>query len=125
VKWIFKNKLDATKLYISKFLNNFNFRNELITRSENKLWRDIIMFVTYYPLLFLATIRMSTGGDLRTRPYEFFSMVCSIIMGAAYSIFFTRIRYRLPVDWLMISVAAIYVASLLERHMAKLNRYSD
>ncbi|MCK4785429.1 MAG: glycosyltransferase family 39 protein [Desulfobacteraceae bacterium] len=125
LKWIFENKADAFKLYILKFLTNFHFRNELATHTESKLWRDVIMFVTYYAFLCMAMLRVFTCGSLNSRPYEVFAVACYVIMGAAYAIFFTRIRYRLPLDWLMISMAAIYAASLFECHDQKSRRQTS
>jgi len=114
LNWILKNKGEAAALYVSKFVNHFNFRNELATREESTWWRDVVMFVTYYFLLCLATLRVARGGSLKTRPFEMFAVVSYLVMAGAYAIFFTRIRYRLPLDWMLIAMAAIYAASLLE-----------
>jgi len=106
-------KIAAAKLYILKFLTHFHFRNDLQTRAESNVRRDAIMFVTYYTLLLLATWRVFTGGSLTTRPFEAFAVVSYLVMGAVYAVFFTRIRFRLPVDWMLIALASISVAHLL------------
>lgn len=114
IKWIQNHPLDAIKLYFMKVLNYFNFRNELKSKVESTWWRDAVMFVTYYLLLILAMLRAATGKWLKSRPFESFAVVSYLMMGAAYAVFFTRIRYRLPIDWMLIALAAIAVASLLK-----------
>jgi len=114
LKWMLKNKGKTVKLYFQKFLTHFHFRNELGTGGGNNVWRDVVMFVSYYMLLILAIARMFVGGSLKGRPFEVFAVMCYVIMGAAYAIFFTRIRYRLPVDWMLISMAAIQAGCLLK-----------
>ena len=42
------------KLYSAKFLNYFNYRNELATKHEQNRIYDLIMLATYYPLLILS-----------------------------------------------------------------------
>jgi hypothetical protein len=121
-RWIMQNKVAAAKLYILKLLTHFHFRNDLRTRAESTVGRDAIMFVTYYALLLLAIWRVFTGGSLASRPFETFAIVAYLMVGAAYAAFFTRIRYRLPVDWLLIAMASIFAASLLRSLPEKYGR---
>ncbi len=114
IKWISNHKTEAIKLYFMKFLNYFNFRNELDAKAENTWWRAMVMFITYYLLLGLAGLRIARGQWLRSRPFEGFAVASYLIMGIAYAVFFTRIRYRLPIDWMLIALAAISVASFFE-----------
>ncbi len=116
IQWIQSHPRDALTLYFMKFLNYFHFRNELKTKAENMRWRDWVMFLTYYSLLGLAALRMVVGKTFRIRSLESFAVVSYLMMGAAYAIFFTRIRYRLPIDWMLIALAAIAVASLLKMY---------
>ncbi len=113
IKWIKNHKIEAIKLYFMKFLNYFHFRNELDAKAENTWWRSMLMFISYYGLLGLAVRRLASG-KWRSRPFEGFAMASYLIMGAAYAVFFTRIRYRLPIDWMLIAVAAISVASFFK-----------
>ncbi len=114
LKWIKQHPTEAIKLYFMKFLNYFHFRNELDAQAENTQWRNLVMFITYYLLLGLAALRIIGGEGFRSPPFESFAVVSYLVMGAAYAIFFTRIRYRLPIDWMLIALAAIAVAALLK-----------
>jgi 4-amino-4-deoxy-L-arabinose transferase-like glycosyltransferase len=115
LEWMLSNKLTAIQLYGRKFLTHFHYRNELASEAEMRPWRDAVMFGTYYPILCLAALAVFLGGRLRERPFELFGVLSYLMVGAAYAIFFTRIRYRLPVDWLAIGMAAISVAHLGKR----------
>ena len=58
VEWIKGNPGPALRLYVLKTLNYFNFWNELATESEVSRSKQVVSFVTYYPLLALALIRL-------------------------------------------------------------------
>jgi hypothetical protein len=114
LKWISSHPRDAIKLYVMKFLNHFHYRNELEAKAEHTWVRDLVMFISYYTLLVLAVLRIIVGRQLRSRPFESFAVVSYLVMGAVYAVFFTRIRYRLPMDWMLTALAAIALASLLK-----------
>ena len=59
LQWISAHPSDALQLYALKVLNYYNYRNELATASEQAQWRDWILFLTYYPLLLLALVRLA------------------------------------------------------------------
>lgn len=111
--WIKSNPLAALKLYTAKSLNYFNFRNKLKTASQSSALKDLMMFVTWYPLLGLFVARLFFIHKFPLSPLEkaiYLLVISNVFLSA---IFFTRIRFRLPFDQLMILANAIFVGQLL------------
>ncbi len=110
--WMSENKMAALKLYCLKVLNYFNYRNELYTSSEASPVNNLIMLITWGPLLFLFVCRLLFIGKFK--PSSFEMLLLALYLGSAFfhAIFFTRIRFRLPFDPLLIMVVAIFLQSL-------------
>ena len=67
------------------------------------------MILTYCPLLLLFVIRLFR---FRAYPLQSWEVLCYLLYLQAalcYAVFFPRIRYRLPYDYLLISVVAGYI----------------
>jgi len=58
IKFWKESPASAIRLYLLKFLNYFNFRNTFFVASEFNVFRSVIMFLTYYPLLFCLIFRL-------------------------------------------------------------------
>jgi len=106
------NKGRAIRLYALKVLNWFNYRNDLAQKSESSRARDILMLVTYGPLLLLFTARLLLARRLRPSRLEVLLIVLYIANAFAYAVWHTRIRYRLPYDLLLIAVVAMFIGTL-------------
>jgi hypothetical protein len=112
VTWVKEHPAQALTLYLRKVLNYFNFKAELATKENGSAWKDAIMFLSYYPLLVLVLAR---GCLIRRVPL---SRLEGLLLGTylanalAAAIFFTRIRFRLPFDGLLITLAIISVGHL-------------
>jgi hypothetical protein len=97
---------------VRKFINFFNFRNRLYVHSESSTIRDGVMFITYYLLLLLAGLRLYFFRRYpltMTEGFLYGLYLCGALLGA---IFFTRIRFRLPYDTLLIAIGAIFLGHL-------------
>jgi hypothetical protein len=114
IEWILSHKVQAAKLYFLKFLNNFNYRNNLSTSSESSNAKDIIMLVTYGPLFLLFLCRLILIKRFKPDSREILFIALYFSSALFYAIFFTRIRYRLPFDLLMIYVVALFVTRLIK-----------
>jgi hypothetical protein len=110
--WIKNHPFQAGKLYLGKFVNFFNYRNRLYVQSESSALRDGVMFFTYYPLLFLAVLRLFFHRRYPLSTTEVF--LYALYLGGALlgALFFTRIRFRLPYDTLLIAIGAIFLGYL-------------
>jgi 4-amino-4-deoxy-L-arabinose transferase-like glycosyltransferase len=106
VEWIILNPGDALKMYFLKTLNYFNYRNDLAITEESTRLRDLTSFLTFYPLLILAVVRVALCRRWPLNPLEKFLVLLLVVSPFIQAIFFTRVRFRLPFDFLMIFMAA-------------------
>ncbi|MBN1558597.1 MAG: glycosyltransferase family 39 protein [Lentisphaerae bacterium] len=104
--WIRAHPRRALRLYALKFLNYFNFRNELYVRREGTAPRDLAMLLTYGLLLALTAARLAASRRRPLTRFERFALLLYVLNGAFAALFFTRIRFRLPFDYLLIGTAA-------------------
>ncbi|RLD04321.1 MAG: hypothetical protein DRI56_11405 [Chloroflexota bacterium] len=112
--FIVNNKAQALKLYTSKFLNFFNFRNELATETQTPSWQNIVMLITYGPLLLLACLRLFIRNSIPLSKFE--ALLVILYLGGAFvsAAFFTRIRLRLPFDYALILLDALFIGKIIE-----------
>jgi hypothetical protein len=79
--------------------------------------REIVLLASYLlvilgPLL----VRLIMIRSVPMRGIEVLFLVLWIAGGLAYAIYFTRVRFRLPFDWLIISGNAIFIATLFNHY---------
>jgi 4-amino-4-deoxy-L-arabinose transferase-like glycosyltransferase len=110
-KWVEQHPSAAIRLYFEKLVQYFSFTERLATtkfatQAEQPFWRTIIMLLTYEPLLlvFLARIALSRKWPLSDAEKLF--VVLYFTSAFTSAIFVPRIRYRLPMDWLLLLVDA-------------------
>ncbi len=113
VQFMREHKSRAAKLYLLKFLNWFNFRNQLATASESSSGKDLVMVLTYGPLVLLFMLRLLALKWCPPSRVEWLFIMLYFSGALFCSIFFTRIRYRLPFDFLMIMVSAAFVCHVV------------
>jgi 4-amino-4-deoxy-L-arabinose transferase-like glycosyltransferase len=114
IQFITSNKIHSIKMYLLKFLNYFNFRNELGTREESNRLNDFIVLVTYGPLLILLLLRLALVRKFPIKSEELLFLVIYFGSALFFAIYFTRIRFRMPFDFLMIGIDAMFIVNLLE-----------
>ena len=117
--YMLKNPLKASGFYFRKVLNNFNYRNDLRTESESSELRDLVMLATYGPLLVLMAIRIVLIRRFPLSSLEQLFAVLYIASAFASAVFFTRIRFRLPFDFLLIGIVAGFLDQLLREKVAQ------
>ena len=121
--WILHHPADAARLYVRKLVNYFNFRNELATVTESAPWRDWVVFLTYYPLLMIALARAALIRRFPFSRAETFIYMLYFLNAFASAIFFTRLRFRIPFDFLLIGVNAAFLVRLWDlRGVARASR---
>jgi hypothetical protein len=111
INWVKSEPGKAARLYFGKVINYFNFRNELATSAEASKWKDWVQFFTYYPLLLAAIVRFGFIRQLPLTRAE--SLIYILYFGNAFisAIFFTRVRFRIPFDMLLIAVNAAFLGN--------------
>jgi hypothetical protein len=108
IDWIKANPAEATVLYFRKLLQFFNFREQYGTEGVGGASVQTALFISYYPLLILMAINLLWAPSRN----EIFLFLLYLGAGAAYAFFITRIRYRIPFDYILIVLAAVAVDKL-------------
>lgn len=112
-KYINENRYHAAWTYLLKFLNHFNYQNLLATKSEKSALKDAVVFLTFYPILILVLIRLVFYKAWKLADIEWFFIFAYLIGALSQAIFFTRIRFRVPYDFFLIGLAAIFLKRLI------------
>lgn len=105
--WIKAHPVDAASLYLKKAVNYYNYRAEAATSEQNAAWKDWLMFFTYYPMLVVVVLRLALVRRMPLSRTEGLLICVYVINGLLAALFFTRIRFRLPFDGLLMVLAII------------------
>jgi hypothetical protein len=124
IDWIKTNPLQAGILYFRKLLQFFNFYEQYGTEGVGGIWVRAALFLSYYPLLILAVMNVFIMQSCRLSRREIFLFLLYLGAGAAYAIFITRIRYRIPFDYIVIILAAVAVDKLTMLYVPKRQRHT-
>jgi len=119
-EFMLAHKAHTVRLYFLKVINNFNYRNDLETRDATSTTKDLVLMLTYDTLLSLLILRLILFKLYRLSPFEI--LLVSLYLSAAFvsAVFFTRIRLRLPFDFLLILLAALFLEQLIRGELLKL-----
>ncbi|HEX3660332.1 MAG TPA: glycosyltransferase family 39 protein [Acidobacteriaceae bacterium] len=117
-QWIIGHPARAIRLYLAKLVHYFAFVDHLVSHDNSSRLlsrgaRLTIMLMTWGPLLFLFFLRLAL---CRKYPLAFAEVLFAglYLFNAVFiSIFFARIRFRIPMDWLLIAIDAGMVQLLL------------
>lgn len=102
--------------YFGRFINFFDFSNELAVDTEKSPIRDRIMFVTYYSLLLMVLVRLAFARQLPLSQAEWLVLILYVGTGLFHALVIPRIRYRLPFDFLLLlPIAKLALYSFLSR----------
>jgi hypothetical protein len=112
--WMAENPGAALSLYLRKVLNYFNYRNVLVTDSESSRLRELVLMVSYWPVLLLGIGRLLYDRWVPLNRIELLLSGLYFSNALVSALFFTRIRFRIPFDFLLIALAASFVGRLIE-----------
>jgi len=115
IGFILEDKTRAVRLYFAKFINYFNYRNDLRTAGEASSLNDLVMLMGYGGLILVLLVRIAAFRKIRFTDLEILLLILYLISAAVYAVFFTRIRFRLPFDYLLIAVDAMFLRQLIIR----------
>ena len=105
IEWILQNPKAAGRLYLEKVAHHFGYREALsVSREESRL-KELLMLLTYYPLLALGCARFLLAWRWRLESWEIFAALLYLGFALVSAIFFTRIRFRLPMDLVLMLLA--------------------
>lgn len=111
--WIRSHPGSAAALYAGKVANNFSYADDLATSSASSSAQNLLSAVSYYPILLLALLRIVASRRWPLRPTEQLIAWTILVNVLLLAVFFTRIRFRVPLDGLTIVLAASTVTHLL------------
>ena len=116
ITWIETHPTRAFVLYLEKTANYFNVYNQYApgTNAEASAWKQVAMGLTYVLLLGLLAWRLVEAKRFPLEKWEILLLATYVLSAFTMAIFVTRIRYRLPYDYLIIAI----VAGHLQRRIA-------
>jgi 4-amino-4-deoxy-L-arabinose transferase-like glycosyltransferase len=113
--WIKHHPGQAAALYAGKVANNFSYSDDLATSSQGSTAQNLLSAVSYYPILLLALLRIAMLRRWRPTPAEKLLIGTIVVNVLLLAVFFTRLRFRVPLDALTIVLAASTVTHFLSR----------
>ncbi len=119
VEYMVDNKLRTATLYFKKLLNYFNYTNTLGEQGESSRMKDLVMLLTYGPLLALFVVRLLLVRWHKPSDLEVLFVVVYFTSALIYAAFITRIRLRLPFDVLLIGVVASFLGGVVRQRICK------
>jgi hypothetical protein len=118
LSFIAANPREALDLYLLKFINYFNYSNKLATEGESSGTKTLLAFLSYVPLLAVGIVlRVLFIRSFPLNRLEQFMIALYILNGAFAAIFFTRVRLRVPFDFLLVAVASMYLSTILKHYV--------
>jgi len=127
INWIEHHRLSAIALYFEKVLNFFNVWNEYspLNSSEIVPWKQLVMAFTYMMLLALLIWRLLERNRFPLIPLEKLFLAVYVLSAFTSAIFVTRIRYRLPYDYLIIAIIAIHLNNRIQAWLETSSRKNE
>jgi Dolichyl-phosphate-mannose-protein mannosyltransferase len=121
MRYIRANPARTFKLYCQKLLYWFAYSNQLASdvvikdgaSDVSARVRNIIMFCSYIPLLGVFLVRLFLVRRFPLSDIEVLFVTLYLASGMAYAIYITRIRYRMPFDWMLIALDAIFLSQVI------------
>jgi len=110
--WIEQHPGQAAVLYLEKTLNYFNVWNEYApgSQAEVSFWKQVVMAVSYVVLLALLAWRLLEMKRFPLSAQERLLLSVYVLSSFTLAIFLTRIRFRLPYDYLIIAMIATHLS---------------
>jgi 4-amino-4-deoxy-L-arabinose transferase-like glycosyltransferase len=111
VHWMAGHVFDATMLYSGKVAHTFVYSDSLKTGGQAA--SDLLAALTYYPVLALALLRLFLTRRFPLQRVEKLAVWVIVVNVLLLAVFFSRVRFRVPLDGLTIILAASAAIHLL------------
>ncbi len=115
VSWVESNPSRAASLYVLKFLNYFGYKLDLRTSNNAGTGHasEAVLCVSYYSIVLLAILSFFRKSLTEATRLRIFLCVLYVTFGLASAVFFTRVRFRTPMDLVLILLASGAVVAVL------------
>ena len=116
ITWIRNNPGRAFVLYLEKTANYFSVYNQYAPESQGEVsaWKQMAMGCSYVVLLALLAWRLCEMKRFPLDRREIFFLLVYVLSAFTMALFFTRIRFRIPFDYLIIAIIAGHLARRLD-----------
>lgn len=105
--WMKAHPAETLRLYVKKLANYFNYEANVRSPGTGVSWQSLMIAATYYPLLLIAVLRLAFWRRVPLSNTEIVLYAFYFLNALAAAIFFTRVRFRIPFDGLLMALAAI------------------
>lgn len=113
LNWVASNPAAATKLYLEKVANYFSPYNKPVTAARDSIVQRVVAYASFVLLAFLVALRLFLRKrfplDGTERLFIWIYLLNSLVM----AVFFTRTRFRQPLDSILLIEAAIGISFLI------------
>jgi hypothetical protein len=116
MSWITANPAEAAGLYVAKVVHNFAYSDTLKTEGQSA--SDLLAALSYYPILGLAVLRVLLWRRFPLHRVDKLCLWAIVLNVLLLAVFFTRIRFRVPLDALTIVLAVSTVVAWWDRRRA-------
>ena len=124
LEWIQDNPLQAAELYLGKLANYFSAYNEPSTSGQGSKIKFLVAWVAFAVVVGLVVVGvlLARRGLFPLTAPETFMLFLFVTNGPLMAIYFTRPRFRQPLDGILVVEAALAVSALLIAHTRKRTR---
>lgn len=113
LNFIKENKIHSAKMYFLKVANYFNYKVSTATAARTIAAQDPIMFVSYGLLLLIAFTRLLYAATYKMSQFEVLIVLLYVLNAFFSAVFFTRIRFRIPFDLLLVIINSVFISKLV------------
>jgi hypothetical protein len=126
VDWIVHHPVDSGMLYAAKVANYFSPYNAPVTANEGGTAVWLIAYTSFAAVIVLVVARLLLHRRLPIGSTEWLYLGLFVANAPVMAVFFTRVRFRQPLDSILLVEAAIAIALLIGLLPARrLKRGSD
>jgi hypothetical protein len=111
--WVIHHPFDSIVLYGAKVANYFSPYNEPVTASEGSTAQRLIAYLSCAVLVLLVLTRLLLHRRLPIGPTERLFLGLFLVNAFVMAVFFTRTRFRQPLDSILLVEAAVAVAVII------------
>lgn len=113
VDWIVRHPADSLSLYVAKVLNYFSPYNEPVTATQGTSIQRVIAYISVALLILLVFGRILIRKYLPIDRTELLFLNIFLANSLVMAIFFTRTRFRQPLDNVLLIEAAVFCSFLM------------
>ncbi len=109
VSYVERHPEQSLARWVAKSLNYFSPTSDLASTGQSSTGRDLLATLAYWPVLALVVVglwRARRGLEPGARVIAVMYFAMAPVMG----VFFTRVRFRIPLDGLLLVLAAVVLA---------------